>query len=539
MSSGDVQALAEALLHVPMLEKLDLDSTDMGDEDIGTICPSLPHLPQLHKLCLRSNHITATGAQELSETLASGVCPRLSELHLRWNYLGAAGAISLGRALADMPSMKTLCIANCGVPPCISEMVEEVLSAQQGDRYTAVQRLMHHAQTRLAEWTQYDNAVTAFILTCSDKWVTWSVRGCYCHGGTRMGLNDEPDADKACDTSLTTLTGAFPLFPDLEELWLPYLPMKSGDVMSLSRSLATVPRLTTLTLIECGLRDTSLQCLVDNLHHIPLLEELYLSENHISAAGVSVLCRGMDTRLVPRLKALDLSKNNIGVSGCLGLARQLPKRRRLKELCIDDCGAPASIEDSIKSILDFRVKLPTSQSRSVAKRLLADLEAKTHPVLIHLHNVGMTPSDATVLAESLLHLPMLMKLNLGSNHISDIGMLAIADGLMHVPRLQQMCLSNNGITSVGAISLAQAMRHLPVLEELNMDGNPIGDRGAVAIGVAIPSEVSTFLCSLDDCGVGQSVAEAVWNIQWSRKGEERERLQELLTEGMEDVDMDM
>ena len=54
------------------------------------------------------------------------------------------------------------------------------------------------------------------------------------------------------------------------------------------------------------------------------------------------------------------------------------------------------------------------------------------------------------------------------------GLIHLAQNLIHVPELRSLMLDNTNMTEREATDLANSLQHVPLLEELNLSNNPIG-----------------------------------------------------------------
>jgi hypothetical protein len=96
--------------------------------------------------------------------------------------------------------------------------------------------------------------------------------------------------------------------------------------------LSHLPELTILDLSGCTIDDLAATALWPQLHHIPRLEELLLSDNRITSVGVKQLCNQAASGGIPRLKSLSLDLNPSDNDAAVVIAAALRKWRRLRRL---------------------------------------------------------------------------------------------------------------------------------------------------------------------------------------------------------------
>ena len=97
--------LVENLQHVPQLTKLELIFVQMGEKECAALAASLQYLNKLERLDM-SNNALGHGIIELAKNLNS--VPNLTRLDLSSTNMGEDEASALGRALKDVPELSGL-----------------------------------------------------------------------------------------------------------------------------------------------------------------------------------------------------------------------------------------------------------------------------------------------------------------------------------------------------------------------------------------------------------------------------------------------
>ena len=92
--------------------------------------------------------------------------------------------------------------------------------------------------------------------------------------------------------------------------------------------------------------------------------------------------------------------------------------------------------------------------------------------------------------------PILQRLDLSNNQISDEGATALAQAMKGNTTLQRLYLDNNQISDEGATALAQAIKGNTTLHRLDLDNNQISDEGATALAQAMKGNTTLPRLSL-------------------------------------------
>jgi len=91
----------------------------------------------------------------------------------------------------------------------------------------------------------------------------------------------------------------------------------------------------------------------------------------------------------------------------------------------------------------------------------------------------------------------LVKLNLCSCQIGQLGVAALAQALPSMTQLMELSLFHNSIDDVGAAVLAKALPSMTQLTRLNLSLNDFGDAGAAALAAALPFMEGLTLLNLE------------------------------------------
>jgi GTPase SAR1 family protein len=129
IDDGWLSALAAEAQHLPKLEWIDFQKTQVGDAGLRNLAAEAKHLQQLRWLNLSSTHVSDTGLVALAAQAQH--IPQLEELSFRKTRVGDAGLEALGRAwqTGQLPRLITLDVTNTKVRSVASELLE-TLSAR-------------------------------------------------------------------------------------------------------------------------------------------------------------------------------------------------------------------------------------------------------------------------------------------------------------------------------------------------------------------------------------------------------------------------
>ena len=123
-----VSELAKHLHSVPHLEKLRLNDTQMGEEEVTDLAHSLQNVTQVSELDL-SNNPLAHGISELAKHLHN--VPHLKELHLYDTQMGEEEVTALVRALVYLPELNSLRLAKNPLGRGVTELIKCLRSSPQ------------------------------------------------------------------------------------------------------------------------------------------------------------------------------------------------------------------------------------------------------------------------------------------------------------------------------------------------------------------------------------------------------------------------
>jgi len=123
-----ITELAKHLTSVPHLTKLDLDKTQMGEEEVTAVARNLQNVAELKDLVLSYNPL-GQGITELAKHLTS--VPYLTTLDLDKTQMGEEEVTAVARALVYVPELKWLVLSYNPLGRGVSELIQHLSSVPQ------------------------------------------------------------------------------------------------------------------------------------------------------------------------------------------------------------------------------------------------------------------------------------------------------------------------------------------------------------------------------------------------------------------------
>ena len=215
-----ISELAKHLHSVPHLERLDLDDTQMDEEEVTALAHSLKNVTQLSVLFLSKNPL-GDGVSELAKHLHS--VPHLKSLHLDDTQMGEEEVTAIAHSLKNVTQLSNLNLSLNPLSHGISELAKHLHSVP------------HLVSLSLSE--------------------------------TKMGEEEV----RALAHSLKNVT-------QLSILHLSKNPLGHG-VSEIAKHLHSVPHLKNLNLVDTEMGEEEVTALAHVLVYVPKLETLFLDKN--------------------------------------------------------------------------------------------------------------------------------------------------------------------------------------------------------------------------------------------------------------------
>ena len=234
--------------------------------------------------------------------------------------------------------------------------------------------------------------------------------------------------------------------PNLYKLDLSRNPLY-GSVSDLARNIHHVPELTELKLTEVQIGEKECVVLASSLNNVNKLQVLNIALNPL---GQGVMALAEHLKCLSKLIVLNLESTEMGEKEATAVAQCLPSLSQLKRIHLS--GNP--LGHGIIELAKHLNCLPC----------LTELE---------LDGTGMGAKEATAVALCLPSLSQLKRLSLSVNPLGH-GIVQLAQRLKCVPHLTELLLHNTHMDKKQVSALARALKHVPKLRTLALYDNPLG-----------------------------------------------------------------
>ena len=268
--------------------------------------------------------------------------------------------------------------------------------------------------------------------------------------------------------------------PRLSELFLHGAGMGNQECQLLATALKYVDKLRILMVSNNPLGH-GISELANHLHSIPYLEELHLSRTQTGEEEVTALAHSLKN--VTHLSELLLSKNPLG-RGISELVKQLHFVPHLKELHLDDTQMGeeevTALAHSLQNVTQLsKLELSNNPLGHGISELAKQLHFVPHLKELHLDDTQMGEEEVTALAHSLQNVTQLSKLELSNNPLGH-GISELAKHLHSVPHLKQLYLNDTQMCEEEVTALVHVLVYVRKLMVLSLDDNPL-DRGVTEL----------------------------------------------------------
>lgn len=212
---------------------------------------------------------------------------------------------------------------------------------------------------------------------------------------------------------------------------------------------------------------------------------------HAHACAVQRLCVTLPR--CAKLVSLDLTRCMPCDAALAQLSAALPRCAGLRELCLDQFGAPTS--DAAIAFYAALARMPSLDALYVSMAHVRLVQHALMPMLsryrclaaLDLSLNGLGAQGATLLRTALPGCAQLASLNLASNSLGDGGIELLAPTLPHCANLTALNLTANSIRAAGALALAMFLPACPSIRHLWLGLNALGGRGVEQLAAVLPS----------------------------------------------------
>jgi Ran GTPase-activating protein (RanGAP) involved in mRNA processing and transport len=290
-----------------------------------------------------------------------------------------------------------------------------------------------------------------------------------------------------------------------------YLPGLSGLEVLLRSQDSKVEE---LILEQINTRTVGLHAVIQELGRNTTVTNLAIRYSVLSRENVQQL--KFMLRRNAALESLDLTSSALGSAGLAEIAPVLYRNTSIKSLDLTNNGLHNIESASALRELIRRNKTITSLSiahnalgrnAAAAGSILDGVRSNTTLQQLDLQYCRLDDQGISILANALaIRNAGLLKLDLGNNEITSMGVHALVDGSMEaVQTLTKFCLKFNHIRSEGATILADTLGRngMPSLKLLDLGCCGIDDDGFVALVSALEQNASLQILDLNYNNFGE------------------------------------
>ncbi|XP_013800642.2 leucine-rich repeat-containing protein 31 isoform X1 [Apteryx mantelli] len=281
LTAEDVTSLGEAFEIVPQLEELDLSWNSNIGGKLSLLTKKLQKGCKIRFLKITDCNLTAKDGESLAQIL--NVIPNLEVLDLSINkHIGCSMKI-IAQDLKNVPGLKQLNLHMCGL---------------KQDSLQALDTALQH----LAELRKLDIS--------GNKEIGGGFKDSAAHLANLKNL-EVLDLHQCCVTEedMTILSQVIPLLSSLQELNLSSNKNVGVSSDPLLGRLRFLPKLKSVAISNCCLREESFSSLAEAALHLPELEILDLSWNKCVGGNLKLLLEAL--KLATEIQVLRLSSCNL------------------------------------------------------------------------------------------------------------------------------------------------------------------------------------------------------------------------------------
>ncbi|KPA79030.1 hypothetical protein ABB37_05567 [Leptomonas pyrrhocoris] len=282
----------------PQLTSLDVSDNSLGDAAVEALVKWVP--ASLQSLRVSSNSFSAAAVTQLLQALTAARLPCLTTLELSGNKFDAKTCRALSvllTATEARTSLKTLCLAHCGLEAANASCVAEAL---------------HTSALELLDVSDND-CLLCFVFPAEPSRPV----------GFPASLRVLSVADNACKrTAVAGVAQALRGCRErLEGLFLSHTLMGDAAFAAFASGVGSLPALRVMDLSHCGLTYRSGKVLAQQLPMSTQLEELRLADNMLEVEGVMDFASGLERMC--RLTHLDLGSCYLGNCGAVAVVTSM------------------------------------------------------------------------------------------------------------------------------------------------------------------------------------------------------------------------
>ena len=300
-----ISELAKHLHSVPHLERLYLNATQMGEEEVTALALSLKNVTQLSELHLSENPL-GHGVSELAKHLHS--VPHLEDLYLNATQMGEEEVTALAHSLKNVTQLSKLYLSENPLGHGVSELAKHLHSVPHlEDLYLNATQMGEEEVTALAH--SLKNVTQLSKLHLSENPLGHGVSELAKHLHSVPHLEDlYLNTTQMGEEEVTALAHVLVYGPKLQSLSLDKNPLGRG-VTELIKCLRGRPHALSLTQVKLTKKEATELCTLANERKM-LLE----SDYHVSCSFVICFINARNTQeLAGRRKGTVLQRGCVAI----------------------------------------------------------------------------------------------------------------------------------------------------------------------------------------------------------------------------------
>ena len=441
------KAFNEHIHELPLLKVLDLSYNALRDCDVCQVQFGL--LKQLQFIVLKENNITYKGAEHLSRELKE--CKYLRCIDLYSNNIGNKGLIALCDVFRDLKYIEELNFWECKIT---NEGFDEFVKVIRNGSLNVLERVVFKYNE--INSNNNNNVVDGFVNAIERlekiKEIDLSQ--------TKLNDNDfmriynvlyKRNCKWKVIEGLFTLSSSSTSEDNNSNNNNKHkLKLKCGNVNILKSKLKLYSHYTSFDLSECELNNESLLLFLNTTPHLHQLTSLDISFNSFTPNILQHL-RSPSINL-HNLHHLNISSNNISDNGMYHLSQAFDKTPNITKLIL--CW---------NNITDKGLTFFTKKLQHIPKLKVIDLYGN------NITDKSFIPFIATLKD----HIRKLRVLNMGKNHIGNMGIKTFKVCLRHMIYLTDVNFSYNAFDDKGVFALTNEIQCILDLLTFDISGNNI------------------------------------------------------------------
>ncbi|XP_078664044.1 uncharacterized protein LOC144907112 [Branchiostoma floridae x Branchiostoma belcheri] len=473
------------LKQFPLLEEIDLSSSDISDEAVPSLAEGLGSCQKLRKINISHNKLSDSG--DFLPPL-----PNLEEIDLSHNDISDEAVPDLAKCLASCENLVTVHLRNNKI----------------SDKGVLLWLLMgQYKQLQLEFGANVSGNLVSVLCNRKDAIQVTKL-------DLTSGDNPWSKVTPLRTSDVHLLLQFLPQLPNLQELALCVSCQGEEEAELINQLYGVRHLLKKLELKYCSLANM-IKLSTQMFQHLLLLEEIDLSYNAISHEAVPGLAKGLGS--CQNLKKVNLRHNKLS-----GIGDFLPPLPNLEEI---DLSHNVISDDAVPGVAEGLASYQKLKKVDLSYNKLSNRGDFLPPIPnmeeIDLSNNAISDEAVPGLAEGFGSCPKLKKVDLSCNYFSDVGKLMKA--LINLPILTHVHMYHNSIRDESLPAIAEWLKVSTAVERVDLDGNRFSAEGVRDFVRTMKGKA--YSVSSDDLLYDGSLADVGEAVETGGEGARREEQQ--------------